>query len=84
MENRILRIVVFKEEDMFVAQCLEHDISVQAPDMATLQKRFEETLLLEGDDLDSLPPAPDPFQKMWDHGLELESRVDNAEMRLAA
>lgn len=84
MEHRALRIVIFKQEDMFVAQCLEHDIAVQACDMATLQRRFEDTLAHEGEGLSELPPAPDRFQGMWDDGLDLESKVDNAEMRLAA
>lgn len=83
-ESATLRIVVFKEEDMFVAQCLEHDVAVQAPDMSTLQRRFEATLVHEGAGLEQLPPAPDRFHKMWDEGLDLESKVGNAEMRLAA
>ena len=84
MESIVLRIVIFKQEDMYVAQCLEHDIMVQGPDMDTVKERFEATLELEGDDLDSIPAAPEAFQKMWDAGLTLESKVDNAEMRLAA
>jgi hypothetical protein len=84
MEPAVLRVVVFKQEDMFVAQCLEHDISVQAADIATLQMRFEETVAIEGEDLAAISPAPESFQKMWDDGYELESKIDNAEMRLAA
>lgn len=68
---------------MFVAQCLEHDIAVQAPNMETLQRRFEATVLLEGD-LSRIDAAPEPFHKLWDEALELQSRVQNAEMRLAA
>ena len=30
MEHKLIRILISKEEDMFVAQCLEHDIAVQA------------------------------------------------------
>lgn len=84
MKIPALRIVVFKEEDMYVAQCLEHDIAVQAADMATLQKRFEATVQIEGEGLLNLPAAPEAFHHMWDAGLELKGSVDNADVRLAA
>ena len=84
MESLVLRIIVFKQEDMYVAQCLDHDVSVQASDMATLQERFEDTVMCEGPGLDALPPAPEVFQKLWTDGLGLESKLDNTEMRLAA
>lgn len=83
MATQHLRILVTKEDDMFVAQCLEHDIAVQAPNMETLQRRFEATVLLEGD-LSQIEPAPEEFQRLWDEALELQSRFHNAEMRLAA
>ena len=86
MENRIVRVLVWGEEDVFVAQCLEHDISVQAPDIETLQRRFEATVAAEGGmgDLESIPPAPEVFQAKWDAAIEMVSSVNNAEMRLAA
>lgn len=86
MEDRTYRIVVSKEEDMFVAQCLEHDISVQAPDMATLQRRLAAVLLTEMADggLDHIEAAPEEYHQRWNDGLALESNVDNTEFRLAA
>ena len=71
---------------MYVAQCLEHDIAVQAADMATLQRRFEATVEAEAamGDLDEIPPAPEEFHQKWDSAFTLESHVENAEMRLAA
>ena len=58
MKNHVLRIVVTREEKCF-AQRLEHDIAVQAPDMQTLQHRFEAALALESLDgnIDSIPPS---------------------------
>lgn len=84
MKSLELRIVVFKQEDMYVAQCLEHDLMVQGDDMETVQRRFEDTLDLEGNAFVSLPPAPAIFHTLWEAGLSLESKVENAEMRLAA
>jgi hypothetical protein len=86
MKNRTLRIIVTAEGDMLVAQCLEHDISVQAPDMDTLQRRFEAALILESSegDLEAIPPAPKEFHVLWKSGNQTESLVDNAETRLAA
>lgn len=79
-----LRIIIFKQEDLFIAQCLDHDVAVQGSDMATVQRRFEETVFAEGEGLTALPAAPEAYHVMWAGALELESNVDNAEMRLAA
>jgi hypothetical protein len=86
MENRTLRIVISKDEDMFVAQCLEHDICVQGADMTQLQDRFAATLLAESGagNLDAIPPAPEVFHAMWEAGMALDGRLENTDMRLAA
>ena len=71
---------------MFVGQCLEHDISVQAGDMATLQRRLGAVLLTEISEgnLESIEAAPEEYHQRWNDGLALESNVDNTEFRLAA
>lgn len=71
---------------MFVAQCLEHDVAVQAADIDILQRRFEETFAHEVSlgDLEAIGPAPEEFHAKWNEAKELESSVQNAEMRLAA
>ncbi len=86
MTHKTLRILVTHEEDMLVAQCLEHDICVQASDMETLQRRFEATIEAEcdGGDLDAIPPAPEELRQKWDEAEAMESGLDNTEMRLAA
>jgi len=86
MQFEALRIIIAKQDDIFVAQCLEHDISVQAQDIETLQRRFEDALILEAEmgNIDALPPAPDVFHALWDHGSALASALENAEVRLAA
>jgi hypothetical protein len=84
LAHKSLRVVVFREEDVYVAQCLEHDICVQADSLPKLQKRFEATLRLEGDDLDSIDPAPLRFHDLWVSAEALESEDVHTEMRLAA
>jgi hypothetical protein len=80
MENKeSFRIVVFKEEKMFVAQCLDFDICTQASDMETLKSRMDcliqcemESSLESGQDLD---PAPERFHNMWGNGSHTYKEV---------
>jgi hypothetical protein len=60
-----VRVVIFKDEDQWVAQCLEHDICVQAPCIDQIPPRMKTALELEGVGLEGLPAAPDEFFKMW-------------------
>jgi len=69
----ICRVVVFKEEDSFVAQCLEYDICTFASDMRTLRERFLSIFSAElvmsstnGEEpFAGIEPAPDKFFDMW-------------------
>lgn len=75
-ENDRLRVVVCKDGDMYVAQCLEHDICVQAPDMKTLRSRFNATLDAEREfalangkkPFEGIDPAPKHYFAMWEKG----------------
>lgn len=69
-----LRVITFKEGDTWVAQAIEHDISVQAPSEEMLVQRFELTLMAEireseerGDEapLSGLRAAPHRFRDLW-------------------
>lgn len=67
-----LHILVYEEDGIFVAQCLEFDICTQAPDRASLKERIEaliecEMQLMEesGQQVD---PAPERFHTMWSQG----------------
>ncbi|GBF56452.1 hypothetical protein PbB2_00108 [Candidatus Phycosocius bacilliformis] len=82
--HKSLRVVVFREEEVFVAQCLEHDICVQADSLPKLQERFEATLILEGKGLEAIDPAPARFHEIWTNAVALESRDACTEMRMAA
>ena len=62
-----LRVVIFHEQETWVAQCLEHDLCTQAADLTALQRRLRATLhAAAGRDLASLPAAPAHFIAMWE------------------
>jgi predicted RNase H-like HicB family nuclease len=65
-----LRIVVFKEEDKFVAQCVDFDICTQADDIETLKDRMDCLIEVElchaSESGQAVDPAPKRFHKMWD------------------
>jgi len=86
MTTQIVRILVSKEEGVLVAQCLEHDISVQAPDFETLQKRFTATIQAEAEcgDLEDIPAAPALYFDLWDRAEALDGDTGNNEWRQAA
>lgn len=78
-----LRVVVFREDGLYVAQCLEQDISVQAPDLNSLMDRLElavdaECALsveLTGKPFDG-PAAPVYFHTLWEKGSLAISRLN--------
>ena len=62
-----LRVVIFREQETWIAQCLEHDLCTQAADLTTLQRRLRATLHAgAGRNLASLPAAPAHFFAMWE------------------
>jgi hypothetical protein len=67
-----IRIVVYREDEVFVAQCLEYDICTQAPDKGTLRERMDCLIEIELREMEKtgqeLDPAPDRFHDMWDEG----------------
>ena len=70
-----IRVVVFKDDDVWVAQCLEYDIGVQADDIDTLNARLNAVLKAELKEsverhktpLTGIPKAPQRFHTMWEH-----------------
>jgi len=60
-----LKVVVFQEGGLWVAQCLDHDVCAQGPDLETVHARLHVALTAE-DNLESLPKAPEHFFKLWD------------------
>ena len=76
-DTTTFRVVIFKGESEWLAQCLEHDICVQAFDLDSLRARFESAIQAEAElhsdvgGLSAIPPAPEHFVKMWDGGEKI-------------
>ncbi len=68
-----VRIVVFREGEFWVAQCLDYDIGVQAGDLVELEERLmiafgaerKISLARHGEAFAGIDPAPKFFQDMW-------------------
>lgn len=64
-----LRVIFYREGEIWLAQGIEHDICVQADSLDDLYGRFEVAVRLECDKegkLDHIGEAPSHFKKMWD------------------
>lgn len=70
-----IRVLVFQDDGMWVAQCLEYDIGAQASDIDTLRDRFyvvfkaelAESMKRHGKALAGIEPAPERFHVLWEH-----------------
>lgn len=83
--NGALRVIVYRDGDMFVAQGLEHDVAAQGMDPTAALDRLDATieaeLAMRGEEgLSKIGPAPVYHQQLWDkRSLSIE-RV-NMELR---
>ena len=65
-QSGTLGVVVLRDDDLWVAQCLEHDIGAQAADVDTLMTRLEvvlkaemkESMAAHGKPFAGIGPAP--------------------------
>ena len=88
-----IRVVVFQDDNLWVAQCLEHDIGAQAANVDALLTRlevalkaeFKESMERHGKPFAGIDPAPERFHRMWDRRASVEftlarldDRLDNA------
>lgn len=88
-----IRVIAFREADMWVAQCLEYDISAQGVDFPTVVRRLSATLGCEADyttkkhgkAFATIDPAPETFFNMFD-AIECEAMLgaDNMALKIAA
>lgn len=95
-EDTKIRAIIFREGDLWVAQCLEYDIGAQAADLDTLQSLLSVVLRAEceagkaktGKPFGGINPAPSHFFEMWGKrtGLltPLSPGVENLDMGMAA
>ena len=73
-EVQFIRVIMMRDDNTFIAQCLEHDICAHAKDEETLRARFaalfnfERNLSIErnGAPFAGIGPAPQEFHDMWD------------------
>lgn len=68
--EKVLRVVVFEEGDIWLAQGLERDICVQGANLEALKERFLDTIQAEmhivgNGDLSHVGPAPNQYFTMW-------------------
>lgn len=70
MSDKKIRVIIFYDENQWVAQGLERDICVQANRIDDLYGRFEVAVRLECEEeggLDRIEPAPEYFQNLWEN-----------------
>lgn len=74
--NKQIRVVVLKDENVFVAQCLEVDVAAQGPTAKDAVANLRCALNAEsreaikaGKTLADIGPAPEAFHKIYDHDV---------------
>ena len=76
-----LDVLVTKEADWWVAQCLQYDLTAQAKTLADLRYAFERALVAQVvvsierkvEPFDSLPSAPRKYWDAWERALPVET-----------
>lgn len=90
--KRSVRIIAFQEGDVWVAQCVEHDICVQGKDLPQARRRMEVALEIEleqstangGEPFNDIDPAPAHYAFMFDEATDEAALAGDVEMRIAA
>ena len=88
MKSRLLRVLLFKTDGIWNAQCLEHDIAAQARTLKGVRREMERLLVLrtfagvnEGiEAFADVPQAPDAFWRRWETAPRLERDGRNAKI----
>lgn len=65
--GKTLRVLLFTPSavPVWTAQCLEHDVTVQAQTDEEAMAELSLSLDAETDLLESVPPAPLPYHNLW-------------------
>ena len=85
--GKVVRVLIFREGEAYVAQCLEYDISAFAPDKETLLKRFISVFGMErnrsldrgGAPFAGIDPAPKEFHDRWKQPQAVSGLVAHGE-----
>lgn len=88
MADEALRVVFLNRDGLWIAQCLEHDICVQATDLDEVKERLEMAMEFEVENAKSkgvepyvrIPPAPKMFSDLWE-GSQWEVNPQGEELR---
>ena len=86
-----IRVVILREGDYWVAQCLEYDIGAQAKNLRdlrahldlTLQAELQESLNRHGEPFAGIDPAPKYFHDLWESRSGAFMPVEDPESRPA-
>lgn len=87
-----LRVVIFKDGDLWIAQALEHDICARATDLKKLKARFGTVVHLERehskrnnkDPFAGIDPAPKHFFDLWEERSGFVQKQDDMQLALCA
>lgn len=63
-----LSILIYKEDDLFVGQCLEHDLCVQSKNLDEIRRLMAHQVefYMNHGGLEAVPAAPKGFFDDWD------------------
>ena len=86
-----IRVVVYREDEAWIAQCVEYDICAQGKDFDTAMRRLigtvnaecDYTLKKHGKEFAGIGPAPSVFADKFEAGLQ-PLRTNGMELRIAA
>lgn len=87
-----IRVIAYREDEMWVAQCLEYDISAQGHSFqacmrrltATVNAESEYTLKRHGSEFATIDSAPQTYFDMFEAAMGESLRADNMEWKIAA
>lgn len=95
MDSRQIRAVIFQDEGVWIAQCIDYDIAAQAPTLSDVRRRLMMTINLErdytlektGEEFGGIAPAPQYFHKLYHAAagfFQPDGAPETMELRMAA
>ena len=86
-----IRVLIMRERDYLVAQCLEYDIAVQGRSVEEVSQRFREVvtdhviLASEHDDVpfSNLEPAPPSYEHFWNNASRIGMLAQKIKFKLS-
>ena len=77
-----LRVLILRQDELYAAQCIDHDIVAQGSSIQEVKKAFERTIVgqVVADlknglrPLAAFPPAPERIQRLFEKAERLEDK----------